>query len=431
MFQPDQAAFDAAIAAAPLGLDASPANAGNRDAALGDGGHGDAAIARFLRAARTHLDLQVAYVSEIVGNESVFRHVDAPGLEHLVKPGDRKSLDDVYCRHILEGRLPELIPDTAAVPLAAAMPITAAIPIGAHVSVPLRMPDGELYGMFCCLGPASDPSLNPRDLAMMRTLSELAGQEIARERQQADALAARRVPIDAVLLEQSFRTVYQPIWRLGEARPVGFESLTRFEGPLGSPDVWFAEAAAVGLGEELELAAIARALQALAILPPDIYLTINASPSTACSAALSALLARHDLRRLVLEITEQERFADMDLLATALQDLRANGMRLAVDDAGAGYAGLQQIVRLRPDIIKLDRFFVSGIDRDPTRRALAAALAEFAEQVGCQIVAEGVEMESELAALGKLGFRTIQGYLLGKPQPLDAVLASLALHQAA
>lgn len=409
MFQPNHAVFDAAIAAGPSDADASARS-------------GDAAIARFLRAARTHLDLQVAYVSEIVGEDSVFRHVDAPGLEHLVKPGDRKSLDDVYCRHILEGRLPQLIPDTSELPLAAAMPITAAVPIGAHVSVPLRMPDGALYGMFCCLGPASDPTLNLRDLAMMHALSELAGQEIARERQEADAMTMRRVPITAALNARSFRTVYQPIWRLGETRPIGFESLTRFEGPLGAPDVWFAEAAAVGLGEALELAAIERALEALAALPHDLYLTINASPSTACGAALPALLARHDLRRLVLEITEQERFADMDTLAGSLKGLRARGLRLAVDDAGAGYAGLQQIIRLRPDIIKLDRFFVSGIDRDPTRRALAAALAEFAGQVGCQIVAEGVEVEAELAALGALGFRTIQGYLLGKPQSLADAL---------
>src|SRR5689334_20923016 len=77
-----------------------------------------------LEAVRTHLGLQVAYVSEFVGNETVFRHVDAPGLEHLIKPGDSRSLDDVYCRHILAGRLPELIADTSAVPLAMAMPIT-------------------------------------------------------------------------------------------------------------------------------------------------------------------------------------------------------------------------------------------------------------------------------------------------------------------
>lgn len=408
MFQHDRATFETALAATP-----APADAG-----------AGSAIDRFLRAARAHLHLEVAYVSEIVGNESVFRHVDAPGLEHLVKPGDRKSLDDVYCRHILEGRLPELIPDTAAEPLALSMPITAAVPIGAHVSVPVRLPDGSLYGMFCCLGPAADPSLNPRDLGMMRTLADLAAAEIAREQQDAISLAARRAPIEAMLASGAFETVLQPIWRLGRDRPIGFESLTRFHAePRRGPDIWFEDAAAVGFGTELELAAIAQALAVLGQLPDDIYLTVNASPSTACDPRLLALLGTTDLSRLVLEITEQQRFEDMALLEAALSPFRASGMRLAVDDAGSGYAGLQQILGLRPDIIKLDRFFVREIDRDPVRRALAAALAEFSAQVGCQIVAEGVEEDAELQVLRTLGFQTIQGYLLGRPGTLAAAQA--------
>ena len=112
----------------------------------------DGMVKRSLQAIRTHLDMEVAYVSEFVGDQIVFREVDAPGLEALVQPGDMRSLDEVYCRHILEGRLPELIPDTAAEPVAMAMPITRAVPIGKHMSVPIRMQDGGVYCMFCCLG---------------------------------------------------------------------------------------------------------------------------------------------------------------------------------------------------------------------------------------------------------------------------------------
>lgn len=422
MFQHDRAAFDRAISVGALSNGAIAQSPPGPSAETSGGG--DEAIARFLRAARSHLHLQVAYVSEIIGDESVFRHVDAPGLEHLVKPGDRKSLDDVYCRHILEGRLPELIPDTSAQPLAVSMPITAAVPIGAHVSVPIRLPDGALYGMFCCLGPAADPSLNPRDLGMMRTLADLAAAEIARERQEEESREARRAPIEAMLRSGAFETALQPIWRLGRARPIGFESLTRFNAePRRAPDIWFEDAADVGLGTELELAAIARALQTLQQLPADIYLTVNASPATACDPRLHDMLAQADLGRVVLEITEQQRFDDFATLEAALVGLRGSGMRLAVDDAGSGYAGLQQILRLKPDIIKLDRFFVHQIDRDPSRRALAAALAEFASQVQCQIVAEGVEEDSELQVLRQLGFQTIQGYLLGRPGSLAAAQA--------
>ena len=118
--------------------------------------------------------MEIAYISEFVENESVFRTVDAPGLEAMIKPGDKRSLDDVYCRHILAGRLPEVMPDTADFPLAAAMPITQAVPIGAHVSVPVRLKDGSVYGMFCCLSPQANRSLNGRDLQVMRAFADLA-----------------------------------------------------------------------------------------------------------------------------------------------------------------------------------------------------------------------------------------------------------------
>jgi len=138
----------------------------------------DGMVKRSLQAIRTHLDMEVAYVSEFVGDQIVFREVDAPGLEAMIKPGDSRSLDEVYCRHILEGRLPELIPDTSTEPLAMAMPITQAVPIGKHVSVPIRMQDGSVYGMFCCLGFKPDHSLHERDMQMMRVFAELAAFEL-------------------------------------------------------------------------------------------------------------------------------------------------------------------------------------------------------------------------------------------------------------
>lgn len=386
-------------------------------------------LQRALAAVRTHLGLQVAYISEFEGNDAVFRVVDAPGLEHLAKPGDRHSLDDVYCRHILAGRLPELIPDTAAEPIAMALPVTTAIPIGAHVSVPLRLPDGAIYGMFCCLGPASDPSLNARDLATMRTFAELAAFEIAEERDEATARAAARARTDAAIAGGR-SCVFQPIWNLADRRPIGFEALARFTAqPIRSPDQWFAEAAAVGLGPELELAAIETAIEGLQSLPAPLYLAVNASPATVVDPRLARLLAPLPLERLVLEITEHDAIADVDAINTALAPLRARKLRLAVDDAGAGYSGLQQILCLKPDLIKLDRALIQDIHRDPAKRSLAIALASFARATDSQLIAEGVETEAELAMLHTAGIENIQGYLLGRPMPLaDAVtLASQPL----
>lgn len=378
----------------------------------------------FLRAARTHLGLQVAYVSEFDGDEALYHHVDAPGLEALIKPGDRRSLDDVYCRHILAGRLPELIPDTAAEPVAQALPITAAVPIGAHVSVPLRLEGDEVFGMFCCLGPAADPSLNPRDLAMVRAFADMAAEELKRRRAAQAGMRETRAAVAHVIASGGPDMVFQPIWRIGDAQPAGFEALARFAGvgdaPPRAPDKWFADAASVGLAEPLELAAVARALAALPMLPSGAYLTLNVSPATACSVALTSLLAGQALDRLVLEITEQQEMVDGEALMAALAPLRAAGLRLAVDDAGIGYSGLQKILEVRPDIIKLDRFFVTGIEADPSRRALAAALSEFAGGVGAELVAEGVETDAQLETVQSLGFAKVQGWLLGRPMSLAA-----------
>lgn len=407
-------------------MEQDEAAAGIRDAIASAAGDGDSVIDRALRAVRAHLGLQVAYVSEFVGNDSVFRAVDAPGLEALIKPGDVRSLDDVYCRHILAGRLPELIPDTSAEPIAAAMPITAMVPIGAHVSVPLRLSDGAVYGMFCCLGPHPDPTLNARDLGVMRAFADLAAFEIDRERQASLAGRESAARIRDVIDQDAIGIVYQPIWSLSSERPIGFESLARFAAePVRAPDLWFAEAAEAGLGTELEIAAIRAALQPLRALPGDVYLAVNASPETAMSAAFADCLAGLPLDRIVLEITEHRCVDDFKALSDAIAPLRARGLRLAVDDAGAGYSGLQQILQVRPDLIKLDRALIQDIGEDPGRRALAAALAMFARETGSRLIAEGVETEAELAMLRALGVETVQGYLLGRPVPLERVFAML------
>ena len=378
-------------------------------------------VKRALQAVRSHLGMEVAYVSEFVDDRSVFREVDAPGLEALIKVGDSYSLDDVYCRHILEGRLPQLIADTSAEPFAMAMPITKSVPIGAHMSVPLLLPDGRPFGMFCCLSPQPNPTLNQRDLQMMKAFADLAAFEINRDMEASHAEKEKRARIRTVMEAKQLSIVYQPIWNVETHRPVGMECLARFSAtPVRSPDLWFAEAAEVGLGNELELAAIGAALSAGPSFPHDIYLAINASPETILSGAFPAALEAAPMNRIVLEITEHAPVSDYACLLDALAPLRAGGLQLAVDDAGAGYSSLQHILHLRPDLIKLDMGLTRHIDLDPVRRALAAALIGFARDTGSRIIAEGVETPSELATLRTLGVQQAQGYLLGRPMPFEA-----------
>ena len=384
------------------------------------------ALKRTLEAVRQHLGMQVAYVSEFVGDRTVFREVDAPGLEALVKVGDSHSLDEVYCRHILEGRLPELIPDTSMEPLAKSMPITAASHIGCHVSVPIRLPDGRPYGMFCCIGFEANPSLNARDLQTMRAFADLAAFEINRDLAVLEAVGEKRERIGDVIDARQFSIVYQPVWDIASGQAVGFECLSRFSAlPNRPPNEWFGEAAEVGLGAALELAAIRVALGALASLPDRLHLAMNASAETIMSREFADLMNASPPERVVIEITEHTDVDDYEDLLLALQPLRKRGFRLAIDDAGAGYSSLRHILNLRPDYIKLDIDLIRHIDIDPARRALASALITFARDTGSIIIAEGVETASEFATLRSLGVEQAQGYFLGRPMPLEAAIRSI------
>lgn len=248
--------------------------------------------------------------------------------------------------------------------------------------------------------------------------AELEAQAEAARRATAE-LEARRAIVAGVIASGAPRMVFQPIYELGEGRIVAVEALARFDfEPKRTPDVWFAEAAVAGLGLELELAAIEAALAHLDELPGDCPMTINASPDTVASPGLAAILTAEVGNRVVLELTEHERVLDYAALELALDRLRENGVRIAVDDAGAGYAGLQQILRLRPDVIKLDLDITRGIDGDPARRALASSLVNFGRDTEALIVAEGIESPEELAVLRALGVRWGQGYHLGRPGEL-------------
>ena len=209
----------------------------------------------------------------------------------------------------------------------------------------------------------------------------------------------------------------QPIMDLRTRQPVGFEALARFRSlPPRPPDAWFAEAAALELGTHLELATITRALAVLPALPVDTYLSLNCSQRTVRSPELATLLAPK-ATRLVVEITEHEPVDDYEDLALALQPLRDVGVRIAIDDAGAGYASLRHTLALDPDIVKVDISLTRAIDTDRARRALASALISFADEMHMTIVAEGIETEGELQTLTDLGVRYGQGFHLAKPAP--------------
>jgi EAL domain-containing protein (putative c-di-GMP-specific phosphodiesterase class I) len=213
--------------------------------------------------------------------------------------------------------------------------------------------------------------------------------------------------------------VFQPIVGLRHGEMVGVEALARFAGPpLRAPSLWFAEAATVGLREDLELLAVRKAIEALQELPGDLYLTVNVSPETLARSRFSKLVSAADSSRLIVEVTEHAPISRYSILAQALTRLRACGIRLAIDDAGAGYSSLRHILELRPDLIKLDISLIRDINSDRSKQALAAGLISFAEKSGATIVAEGIEQPAEQRTLVELGVTHGQGFLLGRPSTL-------------
>lgn len=234
-----------------------------------------------------------------------------------------------------------------------------------------------------------------------------------------EARQDRRNRINEVLAGDALTMVFQPIVDLQSGRTIGAEALARFDTqPARTPDVWFNEAADAGLGTELEVAAIRLALAQLEDLPPHSLLSVNASPATVTHGSLLELMNDSIGPRLVLELTEHHRVADYPALLESLAQLRELGVRVAVDDAGAGYAGLQQILALRPEVIKLDRDLTRTIDVDPVRRALASSLVTFSRDTRATLIAEGIETAAELDALKRLGVPWGQGYHLARPAAL-------------
>jgi len=210
------------------------------------------------------------------------------------------------------------------------------------------------------------------------------------------------------------RSVVQPVVRTSDSVIIGYEALARMPvEPLQPPNWWLENAEALGLRGKLELACLAAAA-ALGAPPLDRMLFVNVSPSTLTDPLALRLLDSLP-SRLIIEMTEQEAVEDYDELRGQLVPWLARGVRLAVDDTGAGYSSLRHVIELKPDFLKLDRELVRDVDRDRNRLALIRAVVAFASEVGTSVIAEGVETQAELDTLREAEVHLVQGYLLARP----------------
>lgn len=231
------------------------------------------------------------------------------------------------------------------------------------------------------------------------------------------SLAQRRRAIVEILQDpDTIRTFLQPIVSLSDGTTVGYEALSRFVAtPERPPDRWVAEAHAVGLGLELEVMCVRRAIRLRDSLDPRVYISLNMSPDAVLAPEMESAVGDGSLDGVVIEITEHEAVSDYARLAARLADYRARGARVAIDDAGAGHASMRHVAQLAPDYIKVDRSLIHDLHIDHAKRALVRSMVTLEHELGATIIAEGIERAEELRALRTLGVPFGQGYLLGHP----------------
>ena len=384
-------------------------------------------VADLLRTAKASLQLSVAFLSRLDGTTQHLEVVES-SVPLLFREGVTQRQETSFCQHVLDGDLPSVMPDVRDFPVAMALPAARLPRIRSFVSVPVHLSDGTLYGTFCAAGLSSDKGLVERDRALMEVLASAASVIIEPDVRSASLRTEVLERLEPVLQAGGPLVLLQPVVDLRSGERVGAEALSRFPAEwCRAPDVCFAEAHGVGAGHRLELLALERAAEHLDRVGG--YVAMNVSPATLLTPDCLALLQRLPLPRVLLELSEHDPVEDYPALSAALRPLRDQGLRLAIDDVGAGFSSLRHIVLTSPDVIKLDRSIVDGVHADPVLTVLVRSLVEFAHGCGAQLVAEGVETAADAQALLGLGVDHGQGWHFGRPGPPEALTGSRPAEQ--
>lgn len=373
-------------------------------------------IDQLLESVRRQLGIDVAYLTEYDLDGAEVRALAGNG-EHLaLSVGARVPVAESVCLASILGYAPGTVADTRQHQITRRLAWDRRVPIGAFAAAPVQLSSGALFGGLCVAHHAPLPELGPVTQPFLAAMADVLGTQLDHEyhtqRQSSTELDAVR----SLFADGRLSIVLQPIVELTTGDTIGVEALSRFAtDPPRPPNLWFSTAARHGRGVDLESAAIARALRLLPRLPSSWYMALNASPDLVQSGELDRLIPDGADHRLVVEITEHAAVADYDRLMSTLAGVRGRGGRIAVDDAGAGFASLRHVVQLQPDIIKIDGSLIRGLDAEPLHRAMVESLVSFAANTGATLVAEAVETASELAVLQDLGVTVAQGHLFASP----------------
>jgi EAL domain-containing protein (putative c-di-GMP-specific phosphodiesterase class I) len=310
------------------------------------------------------------------------------------------------------------MPDLTVHPGAMALPLARKPRVRSFASVPIELSDGRLYGTLCTASLRRTAGAQDRDAELLAVLAQTAAVLIEPHVSGRTRRAVLRARYAELIDAGGPHVVAQPIVDVATGERVGAETLSRFpEDWALPPDVCFREAFEIGLGEDLEFATLARcgriAEHALG------YVSMNVCPATVLDTRFPAFMAGLRLPNVVVELSEGYPVDDYEMLLAVLRPLRERGLRLAIDDVGAGFSSLRHVIRMSPDVIKLDREVVTGLDADPVARSLVRSLCAFARSAGALVVAEGVETPGEADVLREVGAHLAQGWFFGRPGPVE------------
>lgn len=369
-------------------------------------------VQRVIDLAQRHLGMDVTYISRFVDGRQTYRAFTGDNLSFGIGVGDGPALPGTYCSRMVVGEIPNMIPDTDADLRVRYLPITRRAAIGSYIGVPLRLTDGTLYGSFCCLSHDPTKDLTERDVNYLRLLADLLVDELDGE----NDLEKTRTLVNDVLDRGGISIALQPVVDVATRRRLGVEALARFPAEFGTPESLFRAAHDVGLSVELEQFTASKALHLAPLLAPDEFLSINMSPASIIAwESLVDGFRSLAANRLVLEVTEHQAIDEYAEVRRSVESLRRRGIRLAIDDVGAGYASLHHVLQLEPDFVKIDRKLVDGAATDPARRSVIRGFVALAADIGATVIGEGVERQEDFDVLLDLGVDAAQGYLLGRP----------------
>lgn len=370
------------------------------------------AFDRVVEMALRHLAVDVVYIAELRDASRQYRAAagDPASFNIIVNGG--WTIEPTYSLRLVTGEAPNLILDATKDENVADLPMTRDAAIASFIGVPLRFSDGTPYGALRGLSHSRVAHLEERDVRFLEMLAESIVEDLDEQREREEL----RASILKLIERDDVQIAFQPIFALASNECLGIEALARFPALFTRPDLTFAAAETFRLNVELERLVVSKAWSVLPLLSPTQFLALNVSPDTLVRLAHRANL-REDisLAQIVVEVTEHAAVESYAAMHRELDPLRKRGLRIAVDDAGAGYASLRHVLELQPDFIKVDRSLVHGIAGDHARRVAASAFLSLALDLRSTVVAEGVERPADLAAVRELGIHAAQGFLLGKP----------------